>query len=364
VQRKAPKCIPTEDDFYESNINSFGNDVGSTTNKITSMFEVQAQYHAGSREYNVLDYRIKCGQLYQQNAIDKTKGIDAKPIPGNWSDWSLNRLSKRNKDGTFEPFDLTNDEKKTRVLNQKIVADKKPYFMRYIYPQCNKEYKNYIKHTSEKCKIKFDKSIEELEMCKERNSDEEEFLNYYETHFPLGMNPCVVNRICWKIEKKFDNKLKINDQITFDYSILKSVGVTYSPELYKKIQQIYKEYKLVSSRYMLQAKSKRLKSDERILQRYLIRSTFENMCYIACPDEDVICNIILELCYKNNASKQFAWDICGKTFIKNLLKLNNYKISYPTKSKDGDIIFNGEKFKLDICDIKVEINVDDSEENE
>lgn len=70
VQRKAPKCIPSEDDLMQSNLNSFGNAVGEVTNKITSMFEVQARFPVGSREYNILDYRIKCGQLYQQNAID------------------------------------------------------------------------------------------------------------------------------------------------------------------------------------------------------------------------------------------------------------------------------------------------------
>jgi hypothetical protein len=70
VQRKAPKCVPTEDDIMKSNINSFGNAVGAVTNKITSMFEVQANFPKDSREYRILDYRIKCGQLYQQNSID------------------------------------------------------------------------------------------------------------------------------------------------------------------------------------------------------------------------------------------------------------------------------------------------------
>lgn len=54
----------------KSNINSFGNAVGAVTNKITSMFEVQANFPKDSREYRILDYRIKCGQLYQQNSID------------------------------------------------------------------------------------------------------------------------------------------------------------------------------------------------------------------------------------------------------------------------------------------------------
>lgn len=67
AQRKADKKISTDDDFIRSNIESFGNDIGRTTNWITSMFEVQSHFEKGSREYNALAYRIRCGQLYQQN---------------------------------------------------------------------------------------------------------------------------------------------------------------------------------------------------------------------------------------------------------------------------------------------------------
>lgn len=67
AQRNAPKIISTEDDFVRSNIESFGNDIGQTTNWITSMFEVRSRFRENSKEYKELSYRIKCGQLYQQN---------------------------------------------------------------------------------------------------------------------------------------------------------------------------------------------------------------------------------------------------------------------------------------------------------
>lgn len=67
VQRKAKKCVPTEEDLIQSNIDSFGDDIGKITNRITSMFDVIAQFEKGTKEYEVLDYRIKCGQLFQQN---------------------------------------------------------------------------------------------------------------------------------------------------------------------------------------------------------------------------------------------------------------------------------------------------------
>ena len=69
AQRKADKKISTDADFIQSNIESFGNDIGQTTNWITSMFEVQSHFEKDSPEYKTLGYRIRCGQLYQQNAI-------------------------------------------------------------------------------------------------------------------------------------------------------------------------------------------------------------------------------------------------------------------------------------------------------
>lgn len=67
AQRRADKSIPTEEDFIRSNIDSFGNEIGQTTNWITSMFDVQAGFSPESEEYKMLTYRIQCGQLYQQN---------------------------------------------------------------------------------------------------------------------------------------------------------------------------------------------------------------------------------------------------------------------------------------------------------
>lgn len=69
VQRRAEKRVITEQDLIQSNIDSFGDEIGKITNRITSMFEVQAKFPEDSAEYKELDYRIKCGQLHQQNAI-------------------------------------------------------------------------------------------------------------------------------------------------------------------------------------------------------------------------------------------------------------------------------------------------------
>ena len=70
MQRKAAKIVPTEKDMVMANKLAFGDEIGSTTNRITAMIERQAMFNKDSKEYQELDYRIKCGQHYQQNSID------------------------------------------------------------------------------------------------------------------------------------------------------------------------------------------------------------------------------------------------------------------------------------------------------
>lgn len=67
IQRNAEKVAPTEETQIKSNLASFGDDIGKTTNKVTAMYDVQSYFPKGSAEYETLEYRIQSGQLYQQN---------------------------------------------------------------------------------------------------------------------------------------------------------------------------------------------------------------------------------------------------------------------------------------------------------
>ena len=69
IQRKAAKVVPTLEETVRSNIAAFGDEIGKTTNWVTSMYEVQAGFRPGSEEYEALEYRTKVGQLVQQNVI-------------------------------------------------------------------------------------------------------------------------------------------------------------------------------------------------------------------------------------------------------------------------------------------------------
>lgn len=338
AQRNATKVEVTEELLIQSNIDSFGDDIGKTTNWITTMFDVQSQYPEGSEEHSVLAYRIMCGQLYQQNAIDKAKGIIAKPMPKDWYDRAANRITD----------DLSEEEVQRRLFNLRVLADKKPYFMRYIYPNLMSQYNTYIKNTDKKCVREFRQTIEEL-MAKspdELTQAEAEFIDYYIQRMPVGMHPCVMNKICRRFEEEFDNYfLKNISEEDFDYSIMKS-GQEYTTTQYNAIAKLYEQYTKRLQEYMQFSKRERIDEDESATKRSLMVRDFKVECERACSNSAQLCDIILDLCYRRSGSKQFCWDICSEEIIENLLKNNDNTIYFPVQDEDGDIEFCGKRFTL------------------
>ena len=333
VQRNAKKKVVTEEDSIQANIASFGDDIGKTTNWITSMFDVQAQFEKGSPEYEILDYRIKCGQLFQQNSIDKAKGIIAKPMPREWHDrHSVNMI----------------EDPETRRMYLKLVADKKPYFMRLIYPMLMKQYNTYIKNTNKNALREFQMSIDEMLAlpASELTERQRDFLRYYHSRMPVGDNDCVMNRICRRFEKEFDGYLgRHNADVEFDYTIMKS-GVEYSRSQYNAILKLYENYNKRLRNYAVFANYERVDEYDAFSHMLEMRTEFTQECTRVCQNRFALCDIVLDICYKKSSTKRFAWEMCGDEIIQNLLARNNGILSYPTLDADGEITFGGNKFTV------------------
>lgn len=337
IQRKAEKIIPTERDLVAANKLAFGDEIGSTTNRITAMLERQAAFAKDSEEYKVLDYRIKCGQHYQQCAIDKAKGIIAKPMPNYW--YSAAACKKL-------PH-ATEAEKQFQALCLRIVADKKPYFMKYVYPDLRTKWDRYCKNANSKCIREFKMSLDDLRKKTDKTSSEQEFLEYYEQLKPVGTNPCTVNRIAWLMEQTFSHFISQKVQASdFDSRILKS-GAAYSKHDYWEIKKQKEEYDACIQAYQKLAKSRRLDKEDSAIKKRMLQLQFRTSCEKICPNEKELCDIVIDLCYSTEMSKQFAWDICGKTIIDNLLEKKNRTISYPVHVEaGGEFQFAGEQFVI------------------
>lgn len=334
TQRKADKVIPDEDAIIESNKLAFNDDIGTVTNRVTTMIEIQSRNDLNKEQYNELSDRIMCGQLYQQNTIDRAKGIIAKPMPEEWYSRRSNVIRDGDSDETIQKknFDMS------------IVADRKPYFMIYVYPHLKKEYDTYTKNADFKSTVIFGMHLEELASKQTLTKDEKEFLDYYKALMPVGINPCVVNRISWIFQNEFSGYLKrINSASSFDYNILKS-DTEYSQKNYNEIKRLFKEYLARVDEFRKKSAVERI--DDAQSERRNLVEIFKKECELICTNEDELCNIVLDICYKSESSKQFAWDICGNIFIKNLLKRNNYSLSYPEINNDGEFNYMGYWFTM------------------
>ena len=136
-------------------------------------------------------------------------------MPAKW----CNRISSQIRNGQSAA------EKKENWLNRKLTADKKPYFMQYIYPAEKAKMKEYNKKTNEKSLLRFRMTLEELLAKDLKTPEEETFINCYLQNIPLGTAPCTINKICWRIEEIF-GQTDLREADGFDYSILKSLYQT------------------------------------------------------------------------------------------------------------------------------------------
>lgn len=303
VQRNIEKKIVTEDDIVKSNINGMGNKVGQITNRVTNMTEVQSRFEKDSEEYKILSYRMACGQLYQQNELDKIKGIDFKPMPKYWYNFR---------------------ECGDNEFYKSICADKKPYFFIYIYDYIKKEYNDYMMKSNKKCLNCFGIDLNELLSLESLNEEQEKFIYWYNKKMPIGFGKCSMNKICWYIEKQFDGyKFQLKSNNKFDYTILKTkkrCTEKNREDINNLLQSYIKKIQKFKS-----VKENNLYQDEEdiVINRNNLKKEFKEMCKEICPNDEERLNIVLDLCYGKNNNKQFCWDVIGDLICDRLKELNN-----------------------------------------
>ena len=334
IQSKMPKKVPTDEDFIESDINGFGDSIGSVTNRGTNMISLREKFDKDSEEYNRLQYRIRTMMNYQQNAIDRIKGVVAQPIP---KEWLQSRFSKP-KDGDDE------DTLRKKEIDYNIAAEIKPWFFIYRYSQLKSELDKYMKSVKSNCKIRFGKTLDDLYASDSRTEEEEAFIYNYEKYMPISRAHGTMNRICWKIEDEFKTTNVLPD-VEFDRSILKS-DAEYSQEEFDAIKSVYDEYNKNMQIFLKGVRKNDSDKTERDVIVSQLKNEFANICYSICPNSQVLTNIVIDICYTSNKNKSFAWDMCGEDIFNNILQNNGGSIQFPIKDDNGDIEFCGNMFSL------------------
>lgn len=269
---------------------------------------------------------------------DKAKGIICQPMPRSWYDYHANKLSEEH----------TEEDVARRELYVSILADKKPYFMRYIYPDLMKQYNTYLSNTNAKCNMLFRMTIDKLLAIPDTDltPEQKEFIRYYNSRMPVSMADSVMNRICRRVENALSISLKSCIRKTeFDYRILRQ-DIEYASSQRMRIDQLHKQYKQSLRELLSVPVNGADDEDVRRAAQEMLKKQFRIDALLICNDAQQLCTIMVDLCYTRESSKRFAWDICGKEILDNLFTAGGHRLTYPAKRDDGELNFRGQRYTI------------------
>ena len=190
------------------------NKIGFYTNVSSTLYTLLSNFEEGTPEHTAILNRLKYGRVLQGLAIDSAKGLVTDPYPEYWSKW------KRVKD------DMSDEEKERTIFNNRIVADKRPYFMRWLYSHYNKIWLDEIAKFDNISWARWETPFLELLENKDSLTDEKRNLvDRYERRSFFITNNSTMNRITKHVEKYLKNMQKVRRaKEPFNYEVLLSDG--------------------------------------------------------------------------------------------------------------------------------------------
>lgn len=331
-----------EEELYLADLQSFNSTIGHITNISTSFYELLSKYEGKpeyQREQDEIIERLKLIRKSQGDAIDKAKGIKIEPMPKHWT-----RTVTDCPDGV--------DVKEVEFMNT-IVADRKPYFFRYLYPKENAKYIEFRKRKDRYSLTEFGKTIDELISTDENNlsREEKEFLEVeYFNFIPLVDYNGRMNKICHYMENSL-KEIRQSKKITSDnvYNLIMfDVNRQFNDENIIEMDQFYHEYKTKKMRIKMSEMSGSEESKGDKWWQYCIELKSRIVDTIDM-DMNYIVDLAIYSCYIRYASrsKNFVWDLFGDEIIRNIYLHSSNVVSLPLlDNTNGDITYLNKKYKL------------------
>ena len=337
-----------EEELYQADIQSFNSTIGQITNISTSFYELLSKFEDRpeyEREQAEIIERLKLIRKSQGDSIDKAKGIKIEPMPKHWT-----RYTKEC------PYNESDD-----MLDfcNSIVADKKPYFFRYLYSKSNAEYQAYRKQKEHDAFCIFEKGLDELLKSDYANLQpkEKEFVDNYYRFSPLIDYNGRMNKICHYMEKSLTH-IRTNTRT----SVLLIRQMQHDPDTQFKDSDIEMMDDFFT-RYR-KAKLKKQKIAQSIdstnggdNQSRISATSFDQFCsmlrkeIIQNIDGDIkyIVDLAIHCCYIRFRSrpKAFVWDLFGNHIVENLREKSAGTITVPyLDDKNGTLPYLGKKYSL------------------
>ena len=256
-------------------------------------------------------------------------------MPKNWYIFSENVIKNDDSDEIIAQ----------KTINQRLCAAKKPYFFGYNYTTLKQEYDAYVRDTDEHIQSITGKNIRDL-LKNDGNlpENEQKILEFYKKCLPLDVSPSTMNRICWAIEDEFDG-VSQHDDVNFNYEIYKS-GIEYTQEDYELIKlkcDVYRQKKRdINKNKFVGHEDEEESAADQIIK---LNADLEESCFSICPNEQVLCEILLDICYRDGVDVNIVWNLCGDAIVDKLVSKSG-AYSYPELDPDGEFCYGGLNFTM------------------
>ena len=339
-QKKLSQKIEfTEEDLYKADLLAFGSEIGSITNKSTSMYAMLPLYSEGSKERAEIEKRLIMTRVAQGNAIDKAKGVQTKQFPKHW--FTYQRIDQ------YDPEEI----KQKKEFFNSILVEKRPYFFKYLYKESKNSYSKFLKEEDTYRKI-YGINLEEI-ISKDKsdlNKKEQYYLESMDYRNPLLETNCVMNILCRHMEsidchvKKdikcdaFNYKYYMNENIEMDNSTLKEIESAVKKFFSVLKDDISMSEYFSSVKYIPEEESK-------IINKYDI---FKERMFDICSNAEELTNYLVEIFYNNlkSKNKDILWKTFGKYIYNNILSKTSMPIKIPHLNEFGKYSYLFDNYEI------------------
>jgi hypothetical protein len=276
-------------------------------------------------------------QAVQQAEIDKAKGIKTYPMQKSWYILSECKQSE----------EYTDEYNEKMAFYEKICAHKKPYFFGYNYSSLMKEYKETTNRATTNARQKFRMELKEMLATYENNGilpeEQRIFIERFLHSLNLDSSKSTCNMICWEIEDIFDGKTNFVSNKVDLYTLLRR-DVEFNPSLLDKVTRLCKKSEKKKAVKCVIGALLNNQDSEYDIEYSNVDYDMTDILNEVCNNEEQLCDLLLDYCYKYNGNKEILWNVCGETIIKRLSDGRN--LCYPIADPNGDFEVQGKKYSM------------------
>jgi hypothetical protein len=330
-KKTASKAIVFPSMLWESDIKSFNSKVGFITNVSTTMYTLLPLFEKGSKEYNEVIERLKLCRFYQGCEIDKAKGIATKPFPKSWTRWQKKTL------------EMSVEELGEVEFENKLLVEKRPYFMRYLYSGYGRRYKKHLDTFETICQTRLGYGLNDV-LAKTENEmfDEElEIKKGYDKFNPLIDTSSVMNMISHFMEEQVKEIKVCSKNQSYDPTILmdKSIGIDKSRLL--SMKKLWDEWKSIK-------RNRNVDDDGEHEGIKHIAKSFHLKAEKISSNANELVNLAVQLCYIDNSKspKDFVWSVFGNELVEIIKSNSGQPYFVPTIDPNGSIEFMGKTYEM------------------